>query len=80
MVHKVTMDTVKVITSAVSGMTHVSEPPAPCHLPTGLVRCRRWLTLAWLRLGGVVRIQSSGPSLLLFPPPGMPGSLDLPLA
>lgn len=31
MVHKVTMDTVKIITSAVSGMTNVSEPRPPAH-------------------------------------------------
>lgn len=32
MVHKVTMDTVKIITSAVSGMTNVSEPLPTCPL------------------------------------------------
>ena len=80
MVHKVTMDTVKIITSAVSGMTHVSEcppPPAPCQLGW---RAAQWLMLGWLRLGGMVRTQNSAPLLLLFLLPGMPVSLDLPHA
>lgn len=47
MVHKVTMDTVKIITSSLSGMTNVSES-TPC--PAGHhSRANEWLLL---HLGG----------------------------
>lgn len=50
MVHKVTMDTVRVITSSVSGMTNVSEPrpPAPWACADGWSSCLE-STLPWAR-------------------------------
>lgn len=41
MVHKVTMDTVKIITSSVSGMTNVSSLPI-----SGLAQQNQWLLAA----------------------------------
>lgn len=72
MVHKVTMDTVKIITSSVSGMTNVSEPHPPAHWAGTLQPMARICT--WLRLGGTVHAQTS--VLLL---PGMPEGLGLPM-
>lgn len=71
MVHKVTMDTVKIITSSVSGMTNVSEPHPPA----------RWVgTLPPMARVGVAQAQGTvhaQTSVLLRL--GVPEGLGLPM-
>lgn len=90
MVHKVTMDTVKIITSSVSGMTNVSVTHSPAASPLcGAAPCVGPLQLtAWLACslypgapGRMGHAQGSALLLLLFPLSGMSGGAPhLPIA
>lgn len=72
MVHKVTMDTVRVITSSVSGMTNVSEPHPPAPGPV-LMAGAHASSPHCAGLGDMVLAQNSAALLLPFSLPGMAG-------
>lgn len=74
MVHKVTMDTVRIITSSVSGMTNVSAPHPATH-PLGWRAAAGGSCLHCPGSGRLVHVPSSAPSLLSFPLPGVRGAL-----